>query len=178
MTSWYASLKDFQAIIGTLVGFVGVIITLIYNSHKDRAFHRWREKQDQKVVAVALRAELEMYAAMAKRNYELKPFQSGGGILVPKKLSKPNIYQALSSKVMLLPVVALAKVIHTYVVIEEFPANLWYAIALTKEGEINTTEIKEDFYQVRSQATAGRAAGLYGELIKVVEEAIEELKKI
>src|SRR4051812_37692493 len=118
MTSWYTYLKDFQGIIGTLVGFIGVIITLIYNSYKDRAFHRWREHQDQKVVAVALRAELEMYASMAKRNYEEELFQPGGSFLVPRKLSKPKVYEALSSKAILLPHGTLAKVIHTYVLIE------------------------------------------------------------
>jgi hypothetical protein len=110
-----------------------------------------------------------------KRNAEHKPSQKRDDFFVSKRLPEVVVYRTLISKIGLFPTEAAAKVIRAYAVIEEFPVNLWLAVHTTREGEIKTNEI-EDFYHVRSQATAQRVAELYEELLLTLNEAIEESK--
>lgn len=55
---WYPVFKDFQDIIGALLGFTGVVITLWYNGHAARVQERRIRKQEANAIRSAIKAEL------------------------------------------------------------------------------------------------------------------------
>lgn len=177
LSSLYTFVKDFQGIIGTIVGFTGVVITLLYNARKDRKFHLWKQEEEKRKLAAALKAELEIFASAAKNNSEMK-VEPGGGLFVPKNLPKPNFYLASVDKIHLLPGATANKVITAHSVIEEYPIKLLFGLARTRAGEINTVEDRGDFYFVTGREKIRTAAEMQGSLYKIILEATQSLKKL
>ena len=66
----YELFKDFQSALVGVVGFIGVILTLVGNAWLSRRQHRVEQDQSRLVVEAGLREELRAFLEMALRNVQ------------------------------------------------------------------------------------------------------------
>jgi hypothetical protein len=178
ISAHYDIIKDFQPIIGSMIGFAGVIFTLWYNGWKDRRLYKIKMEDERKSLAGALSAELEIIARSLKLNSEMaQNANPRGTIYAQKNLYNPVCFNATVSKISLLPTSAAHKVIRLYAFLEDYNFRL-LSVGLIDENEDPILEDRGTYYVVHGQEGHKRLATFHSGILNVVNEAIVELSKV
>ncbi|MYA88804.1 MAG: hypothetical protein F4X97_10200 [Boseongicola sp. SB0662_bin_57] len=91
----YELFKDFQSALVGVVGFIGVILTLVGNAWLTRRQHRFEQDQLRLMVEAGLREELRAFLEMAERNV-----QSLGNWDSDRNLNVPRIRPLVSERLI------------------------------------------------------------------------------
>ncbi|MGH6912114.1 MAG: hypothetical protein ACREH3_00210 [Geminicoccales bacterium] len=114
-------LEKFQAGIVGVLGFAGVIITLVVNACITRRHARETRSHERETLARALLAELSSQRRSVKDNVEIfeKAGRGKGELLVPA-IAKAAVFNANVSHLGRLSAVQVGPVLEAYIVLEEF----------------------------------------------------------
>lgn len=117
-------LKEYQTLIVGVVGFAGVIVTLIVNARLARQHHSREIDHEAKVLRVAVRAELEAIRdAFEERIRTLKNPEGWPSIMVPLD-TMTDVYGSLIDKLGLLSEPEIRAVMRAYLAVRQMPERL------------------------------------------------------
>jgi hypothetical protein len=130
--SWltYEYVKEFQSLIGTMVGFLGVILTLIINAMLHRRQHRHETEHLRAAVASSLLAELKRNNETFEYNLKhMDGISEGSGIIAPIN-PITSLYDCQLERIGYLHGEQLTAVMSAYSQIKSVPERLQLTIAL------------------------------------------------
>lgn len=136
-------LRSYQSLIVGLLGFTGVIITMLANARMQRSQHERVCLHEANSVRVAAKTELEAN----KKAYELRIEQLNEQpkdhteALVPSRVLD-NIYKEMLSKFGLLSEEELKNIINAYALITELPYKLRILVGTDNIGGYNNEFIR------------------------------------
>jgi hypothetical protein len=174
----YQLAKDFQTIIVGLIGFSGVIFTLYTNARLSRKQHERNISHEKETLRAALHAELELARRAFSRigtpineRNETDRVEEDSGAFFPERYSQ-SVYQSLISKIGLLPLSAIPKVIDAHSLIDELPTRL----------RLLSTDNHESFerpgYIYISARYVDTATSIYRNFLPRIEHALEALEAL
>ncbi len=161
----YSVIKDFQSLLVGVVGFVGVIATLLVNSGLARRQHTRQVEHDATVLRLALRAELETIRDVLRDWLETFDAPDGGkGFFTPLD-SVTDVYERTLGQLGLLKEHEIRAVMYAYLPIRQLPEVL----KLLEQSHLSSTE--------RARGGASKE-GSYGQNLKRLHEsALEGVEK-
>jgi hypothetical protein len=130
----YQVAVEFQTLIAGLIGFAGIVISLLLSAKLARNQRRSERSHDANGVRTAINAELALAVEIfshAVKKQEGKPFS--GVYLIPV-IKLGHVYRTLSDKLPLLNKNELEKIIRAYSIIETHYAKLTVIGSLTIDG--------------------------------------------
>lgn len=143
MIKWViCMLQSYQIIITGLLGFTGVIITMLWNGKLQRNQYERKIKHETNSLRAAIKSELKAN----KKAYELRIEQFNepceySDALVPSKLID-NIYKELVNKIGLLTDEEIETVIEAYALMAELPYGLRILVGTDNVGGFNNEFIR------------------------------------
>ncbi|MCA3940729.1 hypothetical protein JKP09_20815 [Vibrio vulnificus] len=158
----------YQTLVAGLIGFVGVILSLIANGYFARRQERERIAHNKLTILAALKAELRVnLGTFEARAIQLeRPFNYEGDGYLPLVVFN-DVYQQLLNQLGLLDEEHAESIIKVYLAIEELPPTMELL------SELNI--INDQFVQFRNPEQKAYAARKYKELASLIKEAIEQL---
>jgi len=122
---WPTLLKDYQSGLVGLLGFTGVIVTLIVNAKLARRQHERKLADERAILRGALLAELTILRNVYQDRIEKVADRPGpgSGIIVPVHVIS-EVYNRLMDKLGLLTSDEAGKVISAYLLARELPENV------------------------------------------------------
>lgn len=166
----YQLVQSLQTIIVGVIGFSGVIITLITNARMSRKQHERTISHERKSLRIALYAELEL----AKTTFISSSVTSDNGnedaAFFPNEYPQP-VYRSHITKIGLLSPVEISAIIEAYTLINELPIRL----SLLSFG--HDPSFDHPGYIYISAAHAETAMDMYRSFLPKIEHALETLKK-
>jgi hypothetical protein len=160
----YQLVKDFQTLLVGVIGFSGVIVTLLMNSRLSRKQH------DREVLKTALCAELELNRkSFSDKASTPEDDQEESGAFYPIEM-KTSIYQAFIEKLGLLSTEEVSAVINAYTLIDEAPVRL----GLLSSGHDPSYD-KPGYIFIKASHSK-TAAGIYKSFLPSIETALEKLR--
>lgn len=162
-------LQTYQTIIVGLIGFTGVIITMIANAKIQRNQIDRKIEHEKNSLRVALKSEL----VINKQIYELRIEQlinvsQGRNSLIPNKIFD-GVYQKLLSQIGLLTEEEVKKVIQAQLLMAELPYKLRILV-----GTGNVQGVDNEFIRLNEEQAA-YAAKMHKEFLVVIIQAIESI---
>ena len=137
--------EKFQELIGTLVGFAGVMLTLWFNARQERQQHQRQVEHERSAIRAMLLAELKRNSEAFADNIErLTEGPAARSLIVPTK-SVVEIYDRLLDRVGFLAPSEVQPVTNAYMMIRAIPDRLSLAIANT---EYEPPQVVVDHYIV------------------------------
>jgi len=116
--------ERFQAFLIGLLGFAGVIYTIIMNARLTRQQHERELIQEQTALRTALIAELRaLRKTYEDRIQSLREKDSGQSALIPEFVSK-QVYDNLLDRIGLLTAEEIESVMDAYLLVAELPVRL------------------------------------------------------
>jgi hypothetical protein len=122
--SWYQLFKDFQNILLGLIGFIGVIITLVVNAYLARATGAEAIEHQRKALRVALAEELRQIKTGLSERLEAfnDPHQPAAVLIAP--MLATDIYSTVVKDIGLLQPDQAQAVIRAYATVRRLDLNL------------------------------------------------------
>ena len=161
--------ETYQTFITGLVGFAGVIITMIVNARNQRKLHTRQTEHEARSLRVALKSEL----LANKRTYEnrIQDFnapQDHSHALIQNK-AVDEVYKTLLNNIGLLSEEEIEKIFKAYLLIEELPYRLRILVGTDSIGGHNDEflRLKEEYFSV--------AAEIHKSFLKDIEKAIDSI---
>ena len=165
----YKLIKDFQTLLVGVIGFSGVIITLLMNSRLSRKQHERIIKHDREVLKTALCAELELNRkSFSHKGSTLEDDQKESDSFHPIGMIT-NVYQAFIEKLGLLSTAEVSAVINAYTLIDEAPVRL----GLLSSGHDPSYD-KPGYIFIKASHSK-TAAGIYNSALPSIQIALEKL---
>jgi hypothetical protein len=119
-------LRQFQTLVVGIVGFTGVIITLLVNARLSRLQHVRQVEHERTVVRTALKAELQAVAQSYRgriEHLEDTHSQKYGGALLSLD-SMTDVYKSMIGRLGLLSESQVQAVLNAYLLVEQLPERL------------------------------------------------------
>jgi len=160
--------KDYQTLLVGLLGFTGVITTMLANAKMQRNQHERALLHEARSARVAIKTEL----LANKKSYELRisqlnePPDESSGALVPSKLSN-QLYNELLPKLGILSEEELEKVIQAYALISEAPYRLRILVGTDNVIGLNGENIRVESGKLQA------AKEIHERILVVITKAIE-----
>jgi hypothetical protein len=161
----YDFVASHQTLIVGVVGFAGVIVTLITNASLARKQHARQIEHENATVRVALKAELEAVAESFRDRIEIFSAlnqEREGGLLSLETMTE--IYKSTLSRLGLLSTTQVRAVIRAYALVEQLPDRLSYLATSGSESRI--------YIPMKNFA---HAADMHRNYLQVINAAISEL---
>jgi hypothetical protein len=121
-------IQTYQTLIVGIVGFAGVIITLIVNAYLDRRRHTRQVEHDARVLRVAIRAELEAIRdTLQDRLAMFESMKAPGGtsdFMPPLAEAMTDAYGSLIERLGLLSEHEIRAVMRAYLPIRQMPETM------------------------------------------------------
>jgi hypothetical protein len=124
--SFWDWVQRFQSAVVGVIGFAGVIITLIVNAHLARTQQDRAIAHDRQMVQVALVAELTKVRDTIKARYDSMmqtPEDQRSNIFISAR-PMTDVYDHLMDKIGLLDAEQIGKVMDVYVILKDEPKRL------------------------------------------------------
>ena len=160
----------YQTFLVGVLGFTGVIITMVVNARTQRGLQSRQRQHDAQSVRTALRAELKANVEMYE--IRIKDFSGCDGTqdaIVPSKIVN-TVYLTLMANIGLLSVGEVESVTRAYLLLEELPYRLRILVGTNNVGGLNQELIRID---------AGRqqvAAGVHEAILPSIRDALSTLE--
>jgi hypothetical protein len=140
----FDTLVKFQTLVVGLIGFAGVIITMVVNAKTQRSLQSRQREHDAKALRVAILAELNENVAMYEiRIQDLSDADANRHALIPSIVVN-RIYQALLPKIGMLSAKEVEVVHRAYLSLEEMPWRLRILVGTDNVGGLNNEFIRID----------------------------------
>lgn len=172
MIEWIlCMLESYQTFFTGLLGFTGVIITMLANAKMQRDQYERKVKHETNSLRAAIKSELNAN----KKAYELRIEQFGedsdhNQALVPSKLID-NVYEELLNQIGLLTEEEIEKIIEVYLLMAELPYRLRILVGTDSVGGINNEFIRVN----ESQQTI--VANIHESILPVIIHTISTIEK-
>ncbi len=159
-------IEKFQTLLVGVLGFVGVIATLAFNSKLSRDLRKDELHHERTSVRQALISEL----SYLKRSFKDKSEQeeTDQDWLVPKQV-ETSIYDVLLPKISLLSAKEIEDVLQAYLLVRETPTRL---SLLAAGSDIDGTP--DGYFHIKNQFI-DTARGIHSTFIKDIDKAIDSL---
>lgn len=167
----YQFLSDFQTLIAGLIGFTGVIITLLINAWLSRRQHYRAIEHETGTIRTALIAELELIEkSFQDKSVPSKDGEKPSDAFHPGSTPQP-IFDNFIEKIGLLSSEEVSAVIEAYTMVNEAPSRIQLLFAghdpsFNKQGYI--------FIRAKHEKTA---SGIYENFLPAIREALAALKR-
>jgi hypothetical protein len=116
--------KEFQSLIVGVIGFTGVIATLLTNALLARRQHAGQVRHESDVLRAALIAELQLIReAFMDRIAAINGAENRAGMLVPLD-SLSDVYESLIDRIGLLSEPETRAVVRAYVLVRQLPGRI------------------------------------------------------
>jgi hypothetical protein len=161
----YQLVKDFQTLIVGVIGFAGVIYTLLMSSRLSREQDERSVKHDREVLKTALRAEL----GLIRKIFSDKAADLEESDAYFPAETHTNIYKNFIAKLGLLSAEEASAVIKAYTLIEEVPARL----RLLSSGHDSSYD-KHGYIFIKAPHSK-TAAGIYKNFLPSIKTALQKL---
>jgi hypothetical protein len=127
-----------------LLGFAGVIVTMIVNAKTQRDLQSAQRQHETQSLRTALLVELRTNVQMYEtRISDLSQADGSNHALLPSKVPN-NIYQSSLPKVGLLSTHEVESVLRAYLLLDEMPYRLRLLVGTDNEGGYNDEFIRID----------------------------------
>lgn len=137
-------LKEFQTLVVGLIGFSGVIITMIVNSRIQRDLQKTQRDHESKSLRVALLTELkENVRVYEDRIKQISEPNENLHVLIQNSTVN-KIYQTFLPKLGLLSIEEAESVHRAYLLLEEMPYRLRILVGMNFIGGLNNEFIRID----------------------------------
>jgi len=160
-------LNNYQTLIGVVVGFTGVILTLWYNAKTARDQRDEEREHERKALRVALIAELQINRnALEEKSRQIRENSSMGALVPTDRMD--GAYQSFLPRIGLLSKGEVNKVMEAYLSLETYNAKL-FVLGMP----VDTTPRHVKVTTSNLQTLAGiqeRLLGPLDEAIKALEE--------
>jgi hypothetical protein len=147
-------LKTYQILVSGIVGFTGVVLTMLANAYFQRAQHKRAIRHEKQSLRTALKAELN--SNKQAYEYRIEQFNEPSGhdhALMQNKV-QDNVYDTLLAKIGILEPGEITVIIEAYQLIGETP------------------------YRIRILVGTDAVGGLDNEYIRIKSEHKDTVKKI
>ena len=164
-------LAKFQTLVVGLLGFTGVIITMVVNARIQRGLQSRQREHDAKTVRVALLAELKANVEMYESRIKDMSGSDGSHHALIQSMVVNKIYQTLLPKIGMLSVKEVEVVHRAYLLLEEMPYRLRLLVGKDSVGGLNNEFIRID---ANRQKDAGE---IHKALLPSIRNAVSVLKE-
>lgn len=134
----------FQTIVVGLLGFTGVIITMVVNAKTQQGLQSRQREHDVKSVRVAILTELKANVEMYESRIKDFSDSDGSHYALIQSMVVNKIYQTLLPKIGILSVKEVEMVHFAYMLLEEMPYRLRLLVGANSVGELNNEFIRID----------------------------------
>ena len=163
-------LERFQTSVVGVLGFTGVILTMIVNAKTQRGLQSAQRQHEVRSLRTALMVELKMNVQMYEtRISDLSQADGGHHALMPSKVTN-NIYQSSLPDVGLLSSREVESVLRAYLLLEEMPYRLHLLVGTNNVGGYNDEFIR---IEANKQVDAKR---IHEALLPRLREAVAALE--
>ena len=163
-------LERFQTSLVGVLGFTGVILTMIVNAKTQRDLQSAQRQHEVRSLRTALLVELKTNAQMYDtRISDLSQADGTHHALIPSKVTN-NIYQSSLPHVGLLSAHEVESVLRAYLLLEEMPYRLRLLVGTNNVGGYNDEFIRIDANQQH------RAKQIHEALLPRLREAVAALE--
>jgi hypothetical protein len=163
-------LKDFQTLFVGVLGFTGVILTMVVNAKIQRSLQSAQRKHDTQSLRIALLVELQENIQMYQARVEdLANTDAVHHALLPSRLAN-SIFQSSLAKVGLLSTNEVEKVLRAYLLLEELPYRLRLLV-----GTSNVGGYEDEFIRIDGDRQLV-AKQIHEALLPTLREAVAALK--
>lgn len=156
-------IETYQTVIVGILGFLGVIATLIFNSKLSRDLRKDELKHERNSVRQALLSELEALKVSFKDKSE--SVETDQDWLLPKTI-ETHIYDVLLPKISLLTREEIRHVLHAYLLVREAPTRL---SLLAAGSDMDGTP--DGYFHIKNKFL-GAARGIHGAFLSDIDKAI------
>lgn len=163
-------LAKYQTFLVGLLGFTGVIITMVVNAKTQRDLQARQRQHEAQSVRTALRVELKANVEMYE--HRIKDFSRSDGdrdAILPSTVVN-RVYQTLLPEIGLLSVEEVELVHRAYLLLEEMPYRLRLLVGTDGVGGLNDEFIRID---TSRQQVAGE---IHNALLPSVRKALSALE--
>jgi len=165
-------LQTYQILITGLLGFTGVIVTMLANAKLQRNQYERKIKHETSSIRAAIRSELDANKKMLEtRIRQLNEPTEYSDALIPRKIYD-DIYKELLSKLGLLTDQEIEKVIHAYALITELPYDLTILAGTNNVGGINN-----DYIRISNNVHGDIVKKMHEKNLPAINDAINEIQK-
>lgn len=134
--------RSYQQLIVGLIGFTGVIVTLLVNAKLARLQVDRTNAHNARALRVALKAELEIIkSAFEDRISKLRQDNNKGGLIPAKQITR--VYNTSIEKIGLLEKSEVEKIMHVYLLVDDLANRL----VLLTEGFTLDEVTSENIYR-------------------------------
>ena len=164
--------QSYQILITGLIGFTGVIITMLANAKLQRNQYERKIMHETSSLRAAIRSELNANKQMLELRIEqLNEPTEYSDALIPRKIYD-DIYKELISKLGLLTDKEIEKVIHAYALIAELPYDLTILV-----GTYNVGGINNDYIRISRDKHGDIVIKMHEKNLPIINNAINEIEK-
>ncbi len=163
-------LSEYQTFIVGLLGFIGVVITMIVNAKIQRNLQIRQRQHEAESVRTALLVELRANVKIYKDHIEDFSRLDGDHAIVPRKVVN-KVYQTLLPSIGLLSVEEVELVHVAYLSLEELPYRLSILVGSDSVDRLSEEYIRIDAAQVQV------AAGIHEALLPSIRKALSVLER-
>lgn len=158
--------ESFQTLIVGILGFLGVVATLSFNSKLSRDLRKDELHHERNSIRHALITELQSL----KSSFEgrARPNETEQDLLILKKI-ETSIYDVLLPKIHVLSPKEIESVLQAYLLIRETPTRL----SLLAAGS-DMDGVPEDYFHIKNKYL-DTALGMHGVFIKDIDKALDSL---
>ena len=164
-------LAKYQTFVVGLLGFTGVIITMVVNAKTQRGLQSRQREHDAQSVRAALLVELKANAEMYESRIKDFSASDGGHDALIQSMVVNRIYQTLLPKIGMLSVKEVELVHRAYLLLEEMPYRLRLLVGTDRVGGLNNEFIRID---ASRQTGAGE---IHKALLPSIRNAVGALEK-
>lgn len=147
-------LKTYQILIAGIVGFTGVVCTMLANAYIQRTQHRRKVRHEKQALRSALKAELNANKEAYEHRIEQFNEPSGDNHALMQNKVQDNVYNTLLEKIGILEPNEIKRIVEAYQIICEIP------------------------YRVRIMVGTDAIGGFEDEYICLRPEHMDKVKKI
>lgn len=164
-------LERFQTSVAGVLGFTGVILTMIVNAKTQRGLQSAQRQHDVRSLRTALMVEMKTNVQMYEaRIGDLSQADGTHHALIPSKVTN-NIYQSLLPDIGLLSAHEVESVLRAYLLLEEMPYRIRLLVGTDNVGGYNDEFIRID---PNKQLDAKR---VHEALLPRLQEAVAALER-
>ena len=177
MTEWiFCLIQSYQTIFVGLLGFLGVIITMLANAKIQRNQIKRTQLHEANSLRIALKSELNANVNAYQLRIEQfkEPSESDKDAIVPNRATD-GIYKELLNKIGLLSENELEKIIKAYALLSELPYRIRILV-----GTDNIGGFENEFLRVKNnklKTVLKIHESILPSLIEATEEIEHQLKK-
>ena len=165
--------ETYQTFFTGLLGFTGVIITMIVNARTQRKLQEYRIEHEKMSLRTALKSEL----VANKNSYELRinqlnePDHENDHVLIPNK-TIDGIYRTLLDKIGLLTEDEVEKILNAYLLMAELPYNIRILA-----GTDNIGGYQNEFIRIREKNIQQVVEKMHSSYLPKINDAINSIEK-